>query len=479
MTGAPRLAALLACALAATWAAAEPSPAARPAGRELSTAASRPAVRVHYAEAEDAERAAAALRAATKVLDAAKALGFAPLDDGDGEIDLFLAPTADGDGAVALETRAVAGRGASGYVVVDPRADDDALADQAARGVAALVFAALDADAPAAWREASSAWLAEKASGSAPGAARAAAARWNHAERGLGADDRLLARGAASLFAAAGAERAERLLVLSWRLLAARGDNETAFAAIDAACRQAAGVSLVELQLRAGARLIAGGAPPARVAARIDRVAAADLFPAIPVEPLGAAVVQLLPDPRHPSGAVVAAAPAAPGWSALLLAHRRDGAFDAAPLPPDADGAFRAHVPWSDYDEATLLLGRPEADGGDGALRLSAEPAASEGLFGLAAFAARPTAAGEVEIAWSTAWEGPLFGWTVERASSADGPWRPLRAAPVPALDRDGAEYVVVDPAPAARRRAFYRVVAVTAAGLRVAGPAVALRPVP
>ncbi len=461
----------------------------RPAALLAQSSRRDPAVRVHHAGGlRDTnldgvpDRVEQALAVAARTLRTAQALGLGPpADDGDGELDLFLVPLGGVARGYAVQERAVPpGRGAAGFALLDPLVEDDAAFDEiVARLVARLVLAAHDAAAPAFWVEPSALFVAARAGGLTPEVERCVAARWNQAERGPFVDDPLLARGnVALLLSIDDPDLAGRALAATWSALASRPDGEAPVAALDAALRATVGLSLGELGLRAAQIELVSGAGPARWAARVQALPALEQAGALPLAPLGIGFVRIAPDVRDPEGTRVTVVAAEAGWTGTLLARRRAGGWDRASLRTDGDGRLALTVPWNDYDAAALILQRPAAAAADGGFRVRAEPAERAGLYALSSFGARSAGPGLAEIAWSTAWEEGLFGWLLERAVAAEGPWRPVLATPVPALGlpHEGSEYLVQDDLPKGQPRVFYRIVVVTAEGLRVTGPAVAVR---
>ncbi|MBP7146097.1 MAG: hypothetical protein KBD01_01020 [Acidobacteria bacterium] len=455
-----------------------------------------PAVRVHYAlgpAVRDADadgvpdRAAVAIREAVRALEFCRAAGLgAPADDGDGELDIYLVPLAGAvRGYAAVERASPPGRGGAGFAVVDVSAQQDELQFRGAvsRSVARLVLAARDAGAPTWWTEPSAAWIQSRVSGTEPELDGDAQARWNQAERGIETDDPLLARGNVVLLWSIGRPAQEsRAVAATWRALAARGESESALGAIEKGLRQSLGGGLADLLLRAAVVHVTDEAPDVRWALEIAELPLLDVPAALPVAPLGAALLRLAPDPGSPEGTELNLRVAEEGWTAVLVARRRDGGWDRTTLDFDRQGAAQAIVPWTDYGAAVVVLARGAATSaaarGAAPWRLSAESAGRGDLFGLSAFGVRAVVGRLVEISWSSAWEENLFGWVVERAAGKDGPWTAVNALPVPAvgLPSEGTGYLLQDEPPAGLPRVLYRLVAVTRTGLRVTGPAVTLR---
>ena len=244
-----------------------------------------------------------------------------------------------------------------------------------------------------------------------------------------------------------------------------------------APCSAATGLDLVSAFRRAGAWQLVEGPAPTRWALTIQSLPTLETEAALPVASYGAAAVLLLPDSRDPEGTRLTFSWSEEGWSASLLARRRGGGWDVVPLAP-AGGRLTFLVPWTDYDRAVLFVVRAVASGPAGTLRAQAAGIGPTSLVGLSSFGVRASSDDLAEISWSSAWEGSLFGWIVERAARPEGPWSAVHAVPVPAvgLEREGTGYTIQDALPGDGGTFYYRVVALTDLGLRISGPAVALR---
>jgi hypothetical protein len=311
------------------------------------------------------------------------------------------------------------------------------------------------------------------------------AARWNHPERGLVTSDPVLARGNLSLLESLGSDGpddpAARLLSSSWRRLELRDTEVSPFEAIDAAARAAAGLPLTALQQHAAAARIAAGDPPARWGARMD--AGGGTAEGLPVAPSGLAMIRIHPGPgASRSDATLLELNAMEGpWQATLLAQRRAGGWDRTRLPSllpgETDARFEVEIPWHDYASAVLLLARDAGTDGWGAYGATAGAGTLGGRFALSSLSAVMVGTHAVELRWDTTRERGLFGWFVERAPSADGPFSRIGVAPLPSFGeaRSGSHYRVVDEGPDVGPDTFYRVVALTRDGLRISGPAVAV----
>jgi hypothetical protein len=469
----------------------------RPAGAEPGTltsiAAREPAVRVHWpaglAGLRDADldgvpdRAAAALRTALKTLAFCRTVGLGlPADDADRELDLYLAPL-DGEarGFAVIEPAAPGERGAPGFAVLDAsgRQDEQAFRGMVGRAVARLVLAGRDATAPAWWVEPGALWIQAQVTGPDLEIQRDLQARWNHPERGLFIDDPLLARGNAGLLWCLEDEALEtRALAATWSALAARGERDAPAAVVDRAFAAATGLDLAAAFRRAGAWQLVEGPAPSRWALTIQSLPMLESEAALPVAASGAAAVLLLPDAHEPEGTRASIAWGEEGWNASLLARRRGGGWDVVPLSPASGGRISFLVPWADYDRAVLFLVRAAAGGPSGTIRAQAAGIGPASVVGLSSFGVRASSNDLAEISWASAWEGSLFGWIVERAARPEGPWAAVHAVPVPAvgLEREGTGYTIQDALPGEVGTLYYRVVALTDLGLRISGPALALR---
>lgn len=459
-------------------------------------ASASPALRVHLSQGLFSrlpdrngdgvpDRAAAALRVARETLAFCRRAGLgAPIDDGDGELDLFLEDLGAEVRGFAVEERAVApGRGVFGFAVVDasPLQSEADFRGMVARTVARLVLAGRDASAPAWWREPSALWIQARVSGPPLELERALIARWNHPEVGLLSSDPVLARGNVGLLWSLGDEESERqALEEVWRALAQRDDDDSPVEVIDRTLQRTLGLDLLDLQARAGIAQLADGYEPARLAHEIGRLPVMGETNRLPVSPGGLAVVLIRPDPDQPDSTDLTILAADELWRAALLAHRRDEGWEQGRLVYSApEGGFELSIPWRDYDRIYLLFSRPLEGSSPGQLTFAAQPSATDGPFALSSLSARRISPSMVEIRWSSAWEQYLFGWTVERAPGPEGPWTVVQEIALPALGfpEEGGAYLVQDPLPAGASPAFYRIVGLTRQGLRASGPVVATAP--
>jgi hypothetical protein len=461
-----------------------------------------PAVRVHVARTlaprlGDSDfdgvpdRAAAALRVASRALSVARNLGLgAPADDGDGEVDLYLMDLAGvAQGYVALERPAPPGRGAAGFIVIDASEQQprrEALG-MVARSVGRLVLAGRDATAPSWWAEPSAVWLESRVTGPPQDVEAWLAARWNHPERGLTVTDPVLARGnVALIWSVEGDERGddlgERLLEAAWNRLARRPAEASPFEAVDQAARGATGLGLTGLQQRAAAARIARGTFPGRWGVRLQS-GAGEAGDRLPVSPSGMALLRVLP-PRAGGATAVTEIDlrALDGpWQATLLTRRLEGGWDrtrlSSVLDEGGDARFEVQIPWHDYRSAVLMLSRAAEADGTGSYEVDARAGPEDGYFALSSLSAVLVGTRTVELRWNTTREQGLFGWFVERARDPRGPWSRVGIAPLPSmgLDRAGSGYRAVDQGPAVGAGSFYRIVALTRDGLRISGPAVAV----
>jgi len=466
----------------------------RPADESWPSIASRdPAVRVHWPPGlvglRDADldgvpdRASAALRTALQMLEFCRTVGLGtPAPDADRELDIYLAPL-DGEsrGYAVIEPGTAGERGAPGFAVLDvsARQDEQAFRGIVGRSVARLVLAGRDAGAPAWWSEPSALWLQSRAAGPDLEIQRDLLARWNHPERGLLVDDPVLARGNAGLLWSLEDEALEvRALVASWSALAARSDADPPVAVVDRTLRTTTGLDLLSLFRRAGAWQLVEGPVPTRFAISVHSLPMLGAEAALPVASYGAAALLVLPDPREPEGTRLTLGWGEDGWGASLLARRRGGGWDIVPLSPGTGGTLSLVVPWADYDRAVILLVRAASGAPSDTLRAHASGVGFSGTVGLSSFGVRATGDDLAEVSWASAWEGSLFGWIVERAERPEGPWEAVHAVPVPAvgLEREGSGYTIQDALPGNGGTLYYRVVALTDLGLRISGPAVALR---
>lgn len=470
-----------------------PSWVVRPSGRSIEVRLTDPALRVHVpiafaAALRDADldgvvdRAQTTLRTAARTLVRMRQLGLgAPLDDGDGEIDLYLLPLEGiSPGFTVFETRALAGRGASGFAVIDgsPQQSEEAIAASTARAVARLTFGALDVEAPTWWLEPSVSWIQAEVTGPSLELERALQIRWNHPERGIDTSDPLLARGNFALIAGLQDPRLEaRLLASSWSRLAGRDEGATPLGAVEEGVLQSVGGTLMALQLRAAVSVLADGLQPSRYGVTVQSLPLLEQDAALPLAPLGISLVSISPDPREPHTTVLSFTAAEKGWVGSLLAHRPRGGWDLVPLRFDGLAPASVTLPWSDYDRAVAMVARPPNTPGAAALRVRAESLGPSGLFALSSVGSRLVGHDLVELFWSTAWENNLYGWIVERGATSEGPWEPTTMVPVPAVGSPHHEtqYALQDLLPSRGAHWYYRVVGLTVEGLRVSGPIVAL----
>ncbi|UCF68690.1 MAG: hypothetical protein JSV80_05225 [Acidobacteriota bacterium] len=445
-----------------------------------------PAVRVHFPPRVGPDndldgvpdRAALALATAVHTLEFCQRAGLGQLaDDGDGELDVYLLPP---DGAVrgyaAIEHAAPPGRGASGFVVADLsyRHDDQTFVGSIARSAARLVLAGKDAGAPSWWVEPSALWIETHVVGPSLESERLLQARWNHPERGPLVDDAVLARGNVGLLWSLGNEAHEaRTLAASWRDLAARSEAASPREVIDAARRRSTGLGLAELQIRAALTQLTGDVAPGRFTADVEVLPVFDQPGAVPVAPLGLGLVRVRPDPSDGDGTRLRIRVEDDEWTAHLLARRRAAGWDHVPLGRPLDGEFSVTLPWTDYDEASIVLARDQNATFQAGLLVQATSLGHRGPFALSSLGGRPLPGSLVEISWVSAWEMELFGWLVERAGSPDGPWQIIAPSPIPALGlpREGTGYAVLDQLLVERSPLYYRVVALTSDGLRISSP--------
>ncbi|MFN7965463.1 MAG: hypothetical protein U0V87_07235 [Acidobacteriota bacterium] len=464
----------------------------RPSGRFLEIHSTDPAVRVHVpmgSALRDSDsdgipdRGALALKLAVRTIQALRQLGLStPADDGDGELDLYLLAL-DGitPSVVSLETRLPPSRGAAGFAMVDvsARQRDEAYSSAVVRAVARLAFAALDAEAPQWWLEPSVQWIQLEVVGSTLEQDRALQVRWNHPERGLDAVDPLLMQGNVTLLQGLqDSARAARVLQATWRRLAARTETQAALAAIDDGVLTTTGMTLVELQLRAGISELVGGRLPTRWAGAITSLPVLDQETSMLVAPLGVALISVTPDGRDSIATRLSFVVSEEGWTGTLIAHRVSGGWDRVPVRFDHGRAGELVLPWTDYDRAAVLLARGASGTSSGQLRFRAAGQGQSPLFALSSVGAQAVGDGLAEIRWSSAWEQELHSWVVERAQSSAGPWEICSPVPVPAVGQPRAEthYTIHDTPLHGARRVFYRVVGVTREGMRITGPAVALQ---
>jgi hypothetical protein len=474
-----------------------------------------PAVRLHFPAASivrlpDADldgvpdRASRALTTTLATLALCERLGLGrPADDGDGEIDVYLLPLDGRDpggvfspagslptvengtdvasfvrGYTALESGSPLGTPRSGFVVADisPTLSDGAFVGIVARGVARLVLAGHDAHAPEWWIEASAAWIERRVVGPSDDLELALQARWSEPERGLAASLPLAARGNAGLVWALGdAEVEGRALAETWRALTRRSPDRAPADVVAGTLARRALAPFEDVLLHAGLRQVVTGPRPRRWAAVVggDRL---DTPPhVVEIAPRGAALVRVDPAPTDSEGTRVEISGSDELWVAHLAARRGNGEWDRVVLS-SSDGGFEAVVPWSDYDEAVIVVAREGAASRAGELSIRAEPLTTRSFFGLASFSTRKGSMGLREISWVTAWERGIAAFLVETAEEADGPWTLAQRVPLPAVGdaRRGSSYVVHDPATHATTDRYYRVVALTEGGLRVSGPPIA-----
>lgn len=464
----------------------------RPSGPFDQLLSDSPSVRVHVPIGHlsnhmtgdpQAPLASEVLRTAVRTLAFCKenSLGE-PLALSEGALDIFLVPLHGiATGYAVLQPRPAHAPGASGFAVLDLSLSPQVAAETTATLVARLVFAAHHGNAPLYWTEPSIAYVAEQVVGRGDRTTNARLARWNHPEPGFLIHDPLLARGNVSLFDPLRPAVALRTLGLTWRNLARQTDTTLSpQAVIDEAIQASTGLDILDLWSLAGEAQIARGIVPTRWAARVETIPQLDRPSELPLAASGIGLIRILPDPSHSEGTRVSLEIPEPQWRVSLLAHRRGvNAWDKAALPSDSPLSFL--IPWADYDQAVVLLVRPQATASDGSFRWGAQTADRSGLFALSAFGARALPGGFIEVNWSSAWEEDLFGWLVERSLRQDGPWDLVGGQPIPALGlpQTGSEYQIQDRPPKAATRVYYRVSAITTSGLRITGPVVAVTCLP
>ncbi|HHN73680.1 MAG TPA: hypothetical protein ENK10_00470 [Acidobacteria bacterium] len=431
-----------------------------------------------------ADRAALAARIAQRTLNICRRSGLAPpLDDGDGELDIYLLDLGDrARGFTALEQAVGPGRGAFGFAVVNasPRESDPDFAAMVARLVARLVFAAIDARAPAWWLEPSALWVQTRVSGPSLESERALAARWNHPEVGLTTSDPLLARGNVGLlWSMDSPTSASRALSAGWKALARRDPDTSPLATINRALTASLGVGLLDLQQRAAAMQLATGFAPARLAGDIETLPVMGVSTSLPMGPGALGILRVSPDPNQDEGTRLTIFPGEGRWQAALLCQGRQGGWELTPVETNEEQNFDLLIPWHDYQKAFVLLTRLDDSPMPIRPAIAAQAAGREGPFALSSLAAVERWGPAVEILWASAWEEGLFGWIVERAPTPEGPWSVVGAIPLPAMGGrgEGGGYSLLDRTPGAvgRKPSYYRVVGLTTLGLRVTGPSVAV----
>jgi hypothetical protein len=426
------------------------------------------------------DRVSAAERAAAATLDFCERIGLGgPLDDGDGELDVYLV---DVDGAArgyaVFERHEPAfRRAASGFVVADVSSgwSEAELSGIVARSVARLVLAAHDSTAPLWWTEASALWIESRVAGRPARAGDSALERLSAPEAGPVVADVRLARGNLSLIEALDEPSVEaRLIVSTWRALAERSWKEDPLAVVDRAARESTGLPLHGLVERAAVTQLAGGEIPRRWGGEIGLLPVLDAGLTRDVAPGGVALVRLVPQGTGKLPVRLSVSAVDSAWSFSLLVADLDGGWQRVRALGDPRDGLELTLLWSDYREAVLVATRHIDATGPGQPLLTARETSALEPFALSAFGGRMTPRAAVEINWTSAWESGLFGWLVERSGSASGPWESILSIPIPALGLpgDGSSYSVIDPSPAERDASYYRVVGITTLGLRVSGPA-------
>ncbi|NJN65081.1 MAG: hypothetical protein HC882_09535, partial [Acidobacteria bacterium] len=215
-----------------------------------------------------------------------------------------------------------------------------------------------------------------------------------------------------------------------------------------------------------------------RFSAELDGDTPAGAREPIFVAPLGAALVRVTPGTPEWESTRLLAATGSPDWVSNVLARNRRGGWERVHLE-SRGSSVSVEIPWSEYSEAALIFVRPEYALGAGELLVRVEGSEGRAPFGLASFGGRAAGGDMVEISWETSWERDIFGWVIERAVEADGPWEFVEPIPAPALgiETRGGRYTIVDhTATAATGPLHYRLVALTRAGLRLTGPSIVVR---
>ena len=424
-----------------------------------------------------------ATQATLATLEAFAALDLGPApDDGDGELDVFVLPLGGGIGGyVYLESQIPASRGASGYVVVDGSAGRDAaeFSRIVSSAVARLLLAGVDADAPTWWAEPTALWIAETAVRSRPPSLRTALTDPQRLAAGPMVSDVSLAAENLVLLDALQDDRiAQSVISATWVELGSQRADEPR-KAVERGLAASIGLDLSELFARAVTWnvLRLDGLPTGSPA--VSSLPVFDLRSPFPVEPGGISVLEVLPGAGELTELIVETDD--PHWSVALVSRRSPDRWELSRLDgADSSAADSILLPWSDYGRAVAIFSRSSAADGAGRVSFDARPGENGRLFALSAsggaFASRSAS---VEISWSSAWETELFGWLVERADAPEGPWVAIRPFPTPALGTadEGAAYSLDDAWPADSSRVWYRVVALTRQGLRVATAPFAVAP--
>lgn len=329
------------------------------------------------------------------------------------------------------------------------------------------------------WSEASAGFLEATGTDDFRSPGPALSARQGAPWHALASDDLLMMQGAL-LWPLFLAERSGDAGIVRqvWAEIASKGLDP--FAAADQVLRRRAGGSLAEAfreytlwNLFTGARddgrhFASGRLIPELSVAMLGADLPITLDPVEGVDSLGSVAFHL--PGGHTRGALDLEVRADGGTPSIdLLISYRDGSQGPVlvPVALAPDGRGRASIPWSEAQEAWIIL-RNGALPGTAAARFEIRGVRNPyAPFDLAALTAEPVGA-TMLLQWTTASETGLVGWNVYRGESPAGPFARINAVAVPAFGDGTADtgYLFVDGVVRPGRRYYYLVEGTTSLGL-------------
>ncbi len=329
------------------------------------------------------------------------------------------------------------------------------------------------------WPEASAGFLVAAATDDFGSLGPMLAARQGAPGRALASDDLLLMQGAL-LWPLFLAERSGDAGIVRqvWAEIASKGLDP--LAAADQVLRRSTSGSLAEAfreytlwnlftgEHDDGRHYPSGRLMPELSIAMLGAALPITLDPVEPVESLGSVAFHLPGD--HARGGLDLEVRAEGGIPSvdLLISYRGESQGPVlVPVALAPDGRGRALIPWSDAQEAFIVL-RNGALPGTATARFEIRGVRNPyAPFDLAALTAEPVGAAML-LQWTTASETGLVGWNVYRGESPAEPFVRINAVAVPAFGDGAAEtgYLFVDGGVRPGRRYYYLVEGTTSLGL-------------